>query len=293
MIKGWMDMSFAEFEVPRAQRKKQEFDVVINYTDSISKIAKFEVQELERITRYADNVEIPLVSEFERYLLTLLYIRIKDTRNEMGMDTVNNNKVVVPAVADERSFRTVKKALRVPARWYTLLVNIGEAHDFNRNFKFLPLLGFDVDTLMTKQELLEFSELLDVRVLDGYSAIKGLPKDPEGSLELMAMTLIQDAMHSMDTVSPVYGFLAYLVEMENTRIDMANRAFVFPKEYSSKDTYEANFRDYFGQVSQSNSAPKTRVSQDDEVVERGPSQPAPGNPPPNLGHNGNGFGNQL
>lgn len=264
-------MNYAEFEVPRAQRKKQEFDVVINYTDSISKVAKFEVQELERITRYADNVEIPSTVEFERYLLTLLYIRIKDSRNELGSETINSRGDVVQPLEDEISFRSIKKALRVPARWYTLLVNIGEAHDFNRNFKFMPVLGFDVDDLMTKQELLEFSELLDIRILDGYSAIKGLPRDPQGSLELMAMTMIEDAMHGMDTVSPVYGFLAYLVEMENIRVDIANRALVFPKEYSSRDIYEANFRDYFGQVTQTTPAQKSHTLQSEDIGEVEPS----------------------
>lgn len=285
-----------QFESPRMARQKIELTTTFKYNETIRRIAKFEVNEMKRATRFSENVEIPDDNKMESYLATLLWLRVCWVRDE------------VPA-----EYRAGYRRYRVPARWFTFLVNIGEAKDFGRNFKFIP--AFNSEGLgevlkpgkgsapaavrfLSHEELLNVTDMMEYLYSEGYPTVTGLPKEKQGSLELMAKTTIQDTIMGMDVHNPVYAFLAFVLEVDVAADSNDNVELLFRTEYSSYDVYSTGFSNYYTQVlggidgmPQQNQQPSQTASSGSMNDGKGPAQPAPGSPPPNLGHNGNGATN--
>ena len=219
-----------EFERPRMAPTRQVFTTNIKGGSLLESFAKFEVKELQRITRYAQNVELPSKKDMKQYLGTLLYWRVQ---------SVNGEKV-------DKKYHL--KAARVPARFATVLLNIGIAVDKTRNFKFVPATSIKKAEIMTAEKFTEMSEMLSEFYEEGYSTVRGLPKSEFGSIYLMAKTYMSDVMMSMDAHHPVYGFLAAIVEAEVTHDTYGDLSMLFRVQYSHKDTYEDESFLYFKNI---------------------------------------------
>lgn len=219
-----------EFERPRMSAKREVFTTHFNKGELLSSFAKFEVKELARITRYASNVHLPSKADMEKYLTTLLYWRIQ---------SVNG------ATVDKKYHL---KVARVPARFATVLLNIGIAIDKTRNFKFVPATKITKKDIMSAEEFKDVSELLAEFYEEGYSTVRGLPKSEFGSIYLMAKSYISDMMMSMDAHHPVYAFLAAIVEAEVTHDTYGDLNMLFRVQYSGRDTYEDESFMYFKNI---------------------------------------------
>lgn len=226
-----------ELETPRMSESVVKFTTNLKVGDYVTDVAKFEVQEMKRVTRYQMNAPVPSVEEVENYLVTLLNIRV-----------LIGNKQPLGA------YGRIINALRVPARWYVLLAQVGEAMDTTRRFKFYPELDLSVvdekgntslRPLLSDSEMLEFSEKLDILLEDGYVTVPGVPRDNEGSLAFMSKTTIGNIIRGMDKDNPAYGFLAFILESEVAAESYDNLDLVFRINYSSYDTYSAAFKSYF------------------------------------------------
>lgn len=279
----------SQFETPRRYQRKEEFKTKFSDSEMVTEVARFEVQEMKRILRHASNVTIPDVDTMERYLKTILWMRIE----------MSNDVKIGP-------YHEVSRRVRIPARWYVLMVNVGQAHDAERNFKFTPVYDMtpkphtfkqstkaddmltDGDKLLTPNELKDWSEIFESYLQDGYSTVAGIPRDFEGSIHLMAKTTIQEIVRGTDITNPVYAFLASILGAEVVSDTYQDLALMFRIQYSSTDVYETQFSEYFRSVSQdigtSDSGNYSSATRDG----KGPAQPRPGSPAPNLGHNGNG-----
>lgn len=274
------------FETPRPTKGTVTFVTKLRDSEFIRKVAVFELHELKRVTKFAGNVELPSIDDMERYLKTALYLRV---------EYVTKGKL--------NEYAAVQRTIRIPERWYTILVNVGEAKNQQLNFKFVPEFSFDNFEPMSVPEIKEISELFDLYLQDGYGTLPGLPKSKDGSLHFMAKTIIGDTVRGIDVDSPVYAFLASVVNSEIINDTYKDLDLLFRVNYSDVETYELNFNDYFRQVMKETGVePSTGVAtqQDNNRPLQqnhttgvpndgiGPSQPQPGTPPPNLGHNEQG-----
>jgi len=232
-----LNQTRVELETPRMVENVVRFTTNLKVGDYVTDVAKFEVQEMRRVTRYQQNAPIPEIQEVEDYLVTLLHIRVlignKQPLGEYGKRL---------------------NSLRVPARWYVLLAQVGEAMDTTRRFKFYPELDLTVvdekgntseRALLPIDKMLDFSDKLDVLLEDGYVTVPGVPRDSEGSLQFMSKTTIGNIIRGMDKDNPAYGFLAFILESEVAAESYDNLDLVFRINYSSYDTYSAAFKSYF------------------------------------------------
>jgi hypothetical protein len=218
-----------EFETPRVVGELVTMVTTFKVGDYVSKVARFELDELKRITRFAGNIELPSVQMIERYLVTLLSLRV----------SVVDNKV--PAI-----YRPTLKSARIPARWFVLLSQIGYAKDFNRKFEFVPVLQLeDGFVLLTPKEMEDISWLMESLLQEGYTTVPGIPRTTDGSLQFMAKTKIGEYMRGMDKDNPAFAFLASLLEAEVASESYDNLDLVFRIQYSTLDTYNQAFQSYF------------------------------------------------
>lgn len=222
------------FEPVRKHTIKEVFKTRFNDENLVEEVARFEITELNRVLRCASNVTIPNVDEMERYLLTLLELRCKAANEERLGDYVN-----------------IVKRVRVPARWYTILLNVGQALDRTRNFQFVPEFKIEYK-MMTVQELKDMSELLEEYYPDGYTTVPGLPRAIDGSLHFMAKTMINDVVMGADVENPVYAFLSAVLRAEVISDTYEDLSLMFRVKYSSFETYTDSFREYFRIVQETN-----------------------------------------
>lgn len=264
------------FESPRAVRTQIQFTVKVNNSKLISRVAEWEIREMERITRYASNIDIPSVEDMTKYLKNVLYMRVQK---------VSGAKI-------EQSFKHIFRDLYLPARWYTLLDNLGEAHDMQSNIKFFPAYSIEAVDVLTADQMIEISEQLQAIKMDGYSCEKGIPQHTEGSVEMMAKVALAegqalDTIRGMRSDNPVFAFFANLFQMEVIDLTYADLDKMYRVEYSAPSVYSANLRDYWSSVA----SKKQDASNSSSNEGRGPAQPASGTQPPNLGHEGQGATN--
>lgn len=220
-----------EFETPRTVGDLVEFKTNFKVGDFVTKIARFESDELKRITRFAQNAEIPTLEEIKSYLITLLKLRV---------DLVTGGNI--------SDYRKILRTARVPARWFILLSQIGEAKDYERKFKFTPALSLDKDFVpFTAAQIEDISWKLENLLQEGYSTVPGIPTLPDGSLPFMAKTTIGDYIRGIDKDNPAYAFLAAVLEAEVAAESYDNLDLVFRMQYSTLDTYSAAFQSYFVQ----------------------------------------------
>ena len=246
--------SQVEFETPRISQDVVQFTTTLKVGSYVKKVASFEFNEMRRITRFQNNVEIPSADEICDYLIALLDARVRITRRE--------------SVGEKGKFLN---QMRVPSRWYVLLAQVGEVLDASRRFKFTPQLdlsqmeedfsvpaqvvtkgkGVSVDAVVKEvislQEMLDISEKMEFLLEEGYTTVPGVPRDIEGSLAFMSKTTISNVIRGMDKDNPAYAFLAFILENEVAAESYDNLDLVFRINYSSYDTYSAAFKSYFVQ----------------------------------------------
>lgn len=236
-----------EFETPRLAQNVIEFTTKLKVGAYVDQVARFEVGELQRVTRFHANAQLPDAQKMVQYLVSLLELRVRIANRQ--------------PLLDHGKFA---RQYRVPARWFVLLAQVGEAFDATRRFKFCPTLELNTKgpkskaivcapplepvTLMTAEEMVCFSDELSYFLEEGYTTIAGIPRDPEGSLAFMAKTTIGDVIRGMDKDNPAYAFLAFILENEVAAESYDNLDLVFRINYSSYDTYSAAFKSYFVQT---------------------------------------------
>lgn len=258
----------SEFETPRVVGDLVSFTTTLSCGDFVDKIARFECDEMKRITRFASNFDVPSFEDIKRYLITLLELRVSHVKGEsIG------------------SFSKVLRSLRVPSRWFVLLAQIGKAKDFSRKFEFTPELTLPEGFVpMSVDEINDISWTMESILQEGYSTVPGLPLDKDGSLQFMAKTKIGEFMRGMDSDNPAYAFLAALLEADVASESYDNLDLVFRIQYSTFDTYNAAFQSYFVQSANAFGAQQNNRHHDG----RGPAFTPEGETPSNLDHNGNG-----
>jgi len=170
--------------------------VEIQSSKLMDELAKCYVAELFRVAgsagaRLLENVDRELI---RRYLSTASWMRVSHA-------TTENSKAFA-------GYRKLYSKLAVPVLAYQCFIGIGEATDHDYGIKFVPVAAIDGKELLSPDEMLEISDLFFSLQNSGFKIVRGLPQDPEGELEFMAMAHVNGIVTSYKKSHPVYGFLA-------------------------------------------------------------------------------------
>lgn len=230
------------FDEPRPMTGTILHQVNISLSETFDDMARFEVEEMKRVTRYQQNAELPEVEDMERYLKTLIHVRVLQ-------------------VTDPRQLKEYKSSTysaRVPARVSLLLDNIGEAYDFESNIRFIPTYSIDSDNLMSPEEIVEMSLLMERYLAEGYTTIQGIKKDKTGSIYLMSKLVVNTPDNLQKVLSyrkdnPVYAFFASMLKLEILKLNYEDIIMAYRVQYSDELLYKARFPEYYREIGKADS----------------------------------------
>jgi len=162
------------------------------------------------------------VTDVSAYLHTLVWLRV---------ECVNGwaNK-------SSRNYRSVARNCAVPVLVYQLLTSMGEALDRDYSIKFKPVYSIPEDKLLEPERFMVVSDILTRLENDGIKIVFGIPNKPEGELDFMALSHVEETVLSYHRGHPVYGFLASFFAMHqlNDTIGAMNRVvYGYDSDYST------------------------------------------------------------
>lgn len=196
---------------------------------NVPQIVRWEVRELERLTRYASNVVIPDEEDFNKYVNTLLYYRV----------------CLATSTKIDSSVRALLNNLFIPARVSLLLGLVGEVTVKDINLTITPQFDMDADLIMSSEQLIEFSMMLGSFDDDGYTLVRGLKRSIYGDEHFMTKMAIvdgtvQDYIVGHKIENPVYAYFAWILQNELLETSYAEANMMFRVTYSSPGVYQAS-----------------------------------------------------
>lgn len=142
----------------------------------------------------ASNVDVEL-DGILKYLKTLTYLRV----------SLANGDMYSPA---NKAYRNITKHVCVPVMFYQCLISIGIAFDKDYGIRFRPTYSIDSTDLLSPEEVMEISDLMQRFENLGLKIVIGIPQSEEGELDFMALTHVESQVLGYRRSHPVYGFLA-------------------------------------------------------------------------------------
>lgn len=219
LMTKWEEISKEFMPEPHAETMVKQ-TIKLEPSQLVHDMAVLENREMERVMRFTDNDVVLSVQEIEKYLKTILYLRVIQTNNSRSL----------------AGYRFALKSLNIPVRLYQIILSLGEAVDRDYGIRFLPVMEIDAEDLLTPDELREYSDRLSVLIPEGYLVVEtGLPTSIYGELGFMACLLVSDEkIFSYRKDHPVYGFIAafFRSELINKAFDMDYRIY-----YGSVEDY--------------------------------------------------------
>lgn len=221
------------FEAARPVAGQIRYHVKILAGGMLEKMAKWEHMEMQRSTRFAQNVVLPTAETLRRYFANLIWIRVTQATNPREL----------------KSYKPLLYSANVPNRLSTVLENVGVAVDNGHNIKFVPVFEIDADDLLSPSELVEISDMIDF--LEGeYHFVKGIARGEEGSIELMSKMVISEPEAIAKVLSyrkdnPVYAFFAAILEFQVVGLTYEDLFRQYRVQYSHTETYESRFNEFY------------------------------------------------
>lgn len=221
MMGTWETMAKELFPEPHAESMAKQV-VKMEPSVLLKDMAKLECNEMNRVMRFTNTSVIPTVDDTEKYLYTLVYLRVLQ---------VNNDKKI-------KEYAFALKELNIPARIYQIILSLGECTDRDFGIRFVPIMEVDASLLMSPSELREMSDKLITISNEGYITVEtGLPTAIQGELGFMACLMVNDEkIMSYRKDHPVYGFIAafFKTELLSKSFDIDYRVY-----YGSIEDYRA------------------------------------------------------
>lgn len=161
--------------------------------DSLSSLL---LKEFHRMTPQASYAPVNSLEEKDLlgYLSTLMWMRVAHVSN--GKDKTY------------AAYRPYYTQLAVPVLFYQVITSTGLAYDADFNLQFAPAFNITGELLLSPERMLEISNLFRQYEDRGMKIVFGLPRDPNGELDFMAMAHVAEQVVSYRHAHPVYGFLA-------------------------------------------------------------------------------------
>jgi hypothetical protein len=220
LMTEWEQVAKESMPEPHSETMIKQM-IKLETSDLIHQMAILESREMQRVMRFTNNdVELD-VQEIDKYLKTILYLRVQQ---------VNDSKFL-------KKYKFAKKNLNIPVRIYQILLSLGEAVDRDYGIRFVPAMDIDSEDLLSPEQLREYSDRMAVLIPEGYLVVEtGLPTSTYGELGFMACLLVsQEKIYSYRKDHPVYGFIAsfFKSELVNKAFDMDYRIY-----YGSVEDYK-------------------------------------------------------
>jgi hypothetical protein len=171
-------------------------EVEIRASELMNELAKCYLNELTRVAGCAGDQLLEGVSraKIRGYLATLSWMRVIFTTDVRD--------------SSYNLYHKLRKKLAVPVLAYQFLIGIGEATDHDYGIRFVPVATIDEKDLLSPDEMRELSDLFFSLQNSGFKVVAGIPQDPDGQLDFMAMSHVETITTSYRKTHPVYGFLA-------------------------------------------------------------------------------------
>lgn len=159
-------------------------------------------QEFDRMSSYSDRGPIAelTANDLLSYLSTLFWMRVADVNQ-------NGDKTAL-------AYRPVRRTLAIPVLFYQILIGVGRSYDKDYNLEFVPEYRISQERLLSPDRMSEISNLFRQFEDCGMKIVFGLPNDPTGELDFMAMSHVNTEVVSYRKCHPVYGFLASFVAQQ-------------------------------------------------------------------------------
>jgi hypothetical protein len=132
--------------------------------------------------------------EILNYLKTLIFIRVSLVNGDYGKAL--------------QGYTNLAKHLSVPVMLYQCLIAMGIAIDRDFGIRFNPVYSIDSKELLSPEQMAEISDIMVRLEPNGLKIVEGVPRDPEGEIDFMALSHVEDVVRSYRRSHPVYGFLA-------------------------------------------------------------------------------------
>lgn len=152
--------------------------------------------ELQRMAPYSGYAPVSDLeaTDILKYLSTLTWMRCQ---------------ACIPSGSKSYAkYRTLAKHVSVPVLAYQFLLSMGVAFDRDYSIEFKPEYSIGEEELLSPDEVLAVSNLLRSFETSGMKLVQGLPSDPYGDLDFMALCHVEDFVVGYRKAHPVYGFLA-------------------------------------------------------------------------------------
>lgn len=173
-----------------------EVTVELSNSSLMTTMASKLLAELRRVAPYAgySPVEDLTEQDIERYLSTLMWMRVCNVLESRDKSW--------------SAYKPIRNTVAVPVLMYQLLLCVGIAYDKDYNLEFLPAYKITQENLLSVAEMDKLSSIFRQFEDAGIKVVYGIPKDPRGELDFMAMSHVQEEVLSYKKSHPVYGFLA-------------------------------------------------------------------------------------
>lgn len=193
MINSTMQSTFNDYKTMNTATI--EVKVEMNPSKLVEKLAVEIHKDMVRICNLVGGTEMAVeVDGILNYLKTLTYLRVS---------LVNSDSSKAFS-----SYRRLCRHLTVPVMFYQCLIPIGVAYDRDYSIKFTPTYSIDSMNLLSPEELIEISEIMQRLESNGFKIVEGIPSDENGELDFMALCHVEEQVCGYRHSHPVYGFLA-------------------------------------------------------------------------------------
>lgn len=151
--------------------------------------------DMHRIANLTGMSETGVESEeILDYLKTLIFIRVSLVNGDYGKAFAG--------------YTNLAKHLAIPVMLYQCLISMGIATDRDFGIRFNPVYSIDSKELLSPEQMMEISDIMTRLEPNGLKVVYGVPRDPEGEIDFMALSHVEDVVRSYRRSHPVYGFLA-------------------------------------------------------------------------------------
>lgn len=225
------------FEEPRPVSGVIVHKVQVTLGEMFADMAMFEEMEMKRAVRFQTNIKLPQVEDIERYLKTLIWIRSTQTTEPRAL----------------KDYRAAIYSARVPARLAVIMDNLGEAFDHGANIRFIPVCEISSEDLVSPEEIITISNIMEGILAEGYQTVVGIKKDKQGSVDLMSKLVLATPESAARVLSyrkdnPVYAFFAAILQLEIIDLAYEDLRLSYRVQYSDQELYRSRYNQYYREM---------------------------------------------
>lgn len=161
-------------------------------TERLAKEVHSDMMRIANLTGIGAIVVEP--EEILKYLKTLTFLRVSLVNGDQSKALNGYTRLV--------------RILNIPIMFYQCLIAMGVATDRDFSIQFHPVYSIDSNDLLSPESMVEISDMMARLEQNGLKIVQGVPRDPEGLLDFMALSHVEGEVLGYKRTHPVNGFMA-------------------------------------------------------------------------------------